>query len=90
MEHILEILFFIGALYVIYWQSIQRQNYKSYDDYLSKKRVALSTDKYRKFLDQQVAEITSQKNIRTSKGQEPDPLLDSVLLKIKEEQRKLG
>ncbi len=52
MKHILKILCVIAVRYIIVWQFIQQNNYKNFDDYLPKKRTALSTNDYKKFLGQ--------------------------------------
>ncbi|MCA9351825.1 hypothetical protein KC866_00300 [Patescibacteria group bacterium] len=90
MKNLFQILILIGVVYIIIYRFKQQRNYSNFDDYLTQKRVSLSTDKYRRFLEQKRAEVQSQIRIREQKGLKPDPVLDGVLKTLEEEQRKLG
>lgn len=95
MEHLSDLLLIAGGIFVIIFNITQRNKFKNYDSYLSSKRAKLTTDEYRRFLDQQIAEINSEieigkSKIRIKQKYEPAPLLLEALEKVKIEQEKLG
>lgn len=94
MDIVTILAIFAGVSYYIY-KSRQNNNHKSYDEYLSKKREALSTEKYLKFLDTQEAEIKSEirigkSRLRINKEYQPNSLLLNALEMIETERNKFN
>lgn len=94
MENIFEIIMFAGVIYLGIYKIFRKKQYENYEAYLFNKKVALSTDEYQKFLDRQIAEITSdieigKHRLRIRKIYKPDPTLVSALEYVKEERRKI-